>query len=193
MANFKVSVVIPTYNAEDTIRRAVCSVPNSRDVEIVVVNDGSTDTTAVELNFMHETGMIDVLINQENKGVAGAVNAGLDAATGEYVVLLGSDDWFDTEEFEKAMAELDGTDLVYFNLKTNNGTIFRLSEETKKLYAGSVKFMRREFIGDTRNPESKKAGEDWYFYDELLKKNPTEKFTNLVVKHYNYPREGSSP
>lgn len=51
--------------------------------------------------------------------------------------------------------------------------------------------MRREFIGDTREPEEKKACEDYYFYQELLKKNPTEKFTGIIAKHYNFPREGS--
>ena len=51
--------------------------------------------------------------------------------------------------------------------------------------------MKRTFIGDTRCPLEKKAGEDYVFYQELLKKNPTEKFTGKIVKHYNYPREGS--
>ena len=36
-----------------------------------------------------------------------------------------------------------------------------------------------------------RAVEDYYFYQELIKKNPTEKFTNKVIKHYNYPRKGS--
>lgn len=191
MANFKVSVIIPAYNAEDTIVRAIESIPLDEDIEVVVVNDGSTDNTYKIVEPLYKKDVIDVLVDQPNKGVASAVNAGLDAASGEYVVLLGSDDWFVKEEFEKVKNELDGTDLVYFNLETNNGTIFRLREDTKRLYAGSVKFMRRAFIGDTRNPENKKAGEDWYFYNEILKKNPTEKFTDVTVKRYNYPREGS--
>ena len=51
--------------------------------------------------------------------------------------------------------------------------------------------MRKEFVGNTRCSEEKRSGEDVSFYQELLSKKPTEKFTHLVVKHYNHPRNGS--
>lgn len=189
----KVSVVIPVYNQESLIERAIRSIPLRDDIEIIVVDDGSTDDTwnklvtiGIELN---DPNFI-VLHNRRNMGVGYTVNRGLDIADGEYIVLLGSDDYFYTDEFLKAMEQLDGTDLVYFDLKVNDGSIFKLTEESKRNLCGSTKFMRKEFVGDTRNPDIRQ-GEDWYFYDELLKKNPTERFTNLVVKHYNYPRKGS--
>ena len=188
----KVSVIIPAYNAEDTIKDAIESVPNRDDIEIVVINDGSTDTTLeVVKKTLDSSGRNYTIFSKKNGGVASAVNKGLDLATGEYAVLLGADDDFYAEEFEKAMVQLDGTDLVYFDLRINDGTIFHLAEETKWNCCGSVKFMRREFIGDTRNDETKKSGEDFFFFKELQAKKPTEKFTNLVVKHYNYPRVGS--
>lgn len=189
----KVSVVIPVYNQESLIERAIRSIPRRDDIEIIVVDDGSTDDTpnklvtiGIELN---DPNFI-VLHNRKNMGVGYTVNRGLDIADGEYIVLLGSDDYFYTDEFLKAMEQLDGTDLVYFDLKINDGTIFKLTEESKRNLCGSTKFMRKEFVGDTRNPDIRQ-GEDWYFYHELLKKNPTERFTNLIVKHYNYPRKGS--
>ena len=86
---------------------------------------------------------------------------------------------------------MDGTDLVYFNLRVNNGDIWRLNNDNKGFCCGSVKFMKKTLIGDTRNPVGAKAGEDYYFYLELLKKTPTETFTDITVKHYNYPRENS--
>lgn len=189
----KVSVVIPVYNQESLIERAIMSIPRRDDIEIIVIDDGSTDDTpnklvtiGIELN---DPNFI-VLHNRKNMGVGYTVNRGLDIADGEYIVLLGSDDYFYTDDFLKAMEQLDGTDLVYFDLKVNDGTIFKLTEESKRNLCGSTKFMRKEFVGDTRNPDIRQ-GEDWYFYDELLKKNPTERFTNLIVKHYNYPRKGS--
>lgn len=188
----KVSVIIPVYNAEDTIKQAIGSIPNRNDIEIVIVNDGSTDETLKAI--FDSIGKYDfgfTVATKPNGGVASAVNKGLDLASGEYIVLLGSDDDFYTSEFEKAVAQLDGTDLVYFDLRINDGTIFHLSDETKWNCCGSVKFIRREFIGNIRNDETKKAGEDYFFYQKLMAKNPTEKFTNLVVKHYNFPREGS--
>lgn len=189
----KVSVVIPVYNQESLIERAIRSIPLRDDIEIIVVDDGSTDDTwnklvtiGIELN---DPNFI-VLHNRKNMGVGYTVNRGLDIADGEYIVLLGSDDYFYTDEFLKAMEQLDGTDLVYFDLKVNDGSIFKLTEESKRNLCGSTKFMRKEFVGDTRNPDIRQA-EDWFFYDELLKKNPTERFTNLLVKHYNFPRKGS--
>lgn len=189
----KVSVVIPVYNQESLIERAIRSIPLRDDIEIIVVDDGSTDDTwnklvtiGIELN---DPNFI-VLHNRKNMGVGYTVNRGLDIADGEYIVLLGSDDYFYTDEFLKAMEQLDGTDLVYFDLKVNDGSIFKLTEESKRNLCGSTKFMRKEFVGDTRNPDIRQ-GEDWFFYDELLKKNPTERFTNLIVKHYNFPRKGS--
>lgn len=189
----KVSVVIPVYNQESLIERAIRSIPLRDDIEIIVVDDGSTDDTGnklvtigIELN---DPNFI-VLHNRKNMGVGYTVNRGLDIADGEYIVLLGSDDYFYTDEFLKAMEQLDGTDLVYFDLKVNDGSIFKLTEESKRNLCGSTKFMRKEFVGDTRNPDIRQ-GEDWFFYEELLKKNPTERFTNLLVKHYNFPRKGS--
>ena len=189
----KVSVVIPVYNQESLIERAIRSIPRRDDIEIIVVDDGSTDDTwnklvtiGIELN---DPNFI-VLHNRKNMGVGYTVNRGLDIADGEYIVLLGSDDYFYTDEFLKAMEQLDGTDLVYFDLKVNDGSIFKLTEESKRNLCGSTKFMRKEFVGDTRNPDIRQ-GEDWFFYEELLKKNPTERFTNLIVKHYNFPRKGS--
>lgn len=189
----KVSVVIPVYNQESLIERAIRSIPLRDDIEIIVVDDGSTDDTwnkLVTIGMELNDPNFIVLHNRRNTGVGYTVNRGLDIADGEYIVLLGSDDYFYTDEFLKAMEQLDGTDLVYFDLKVNDGSIFKLTEESKRNLCGSTKFMRKEFVGDTRNPDIRQ-GEDWFFYGELLKKNPTERFTNLVVKHYNYPRKGS--
>ncbi|MBS0554041.1 MAG: glycosyltransferase family 2 protein, partial [Proteobacteria bacterium] len=86
-----VTVVIPAYNAAWCIRRAVDSVlaQTFRDVELIVVDDGSTDDTAVILrsygNALH-------LVSQANGGMSSARNAGIRAARGRYVAFLDSDD-----------------------------------------------------------------------------------------------------
>lgn len=194
MNEIKISVIIPCYNQQDLVIKAIDSIPKRNDIEIIVIDDGSTDDTWNNLlayRNQHED-MINLiyLYNKENKGVAYTVNKGYDNAKGEYVVLLGSDDYFYTEQFEEIIKELDGTDLVYFDMKVNNGDVWEINNDSKHVLVGSVKFMRREFIGNTRC-ENKPTGEDVSFYKELLSKNPTEKFTHLVVKHYNHPRENS--
>lgn len=190
----KVSIIIPVYNQEELVLRTLDSIPCMGEIEIIVIDDCSTDKTLENLEEyakLNSTRNIKVLHNEKNQGVGYTVNRGYDEATGEYMVLIGSDDYFYTETFRDVMQnELDGTDLVYFDLRLNDGYVWNVDEKMKTEYCGSTKFMRREFVGDTRNPEMR-AREDYYFYQELLKKNPTEKFTHKVVKHYNFPREGS--
>lgn len=193
--NPKVSILIPAYNAAETITKALDSIPRRNDLEVIVYDDGSTDgTTAVVLRSTSKNPGLypTILRNGKNHGVAHAVNQLLDAAKGEWVVLLGSDDWFITDAFNTVVDMLKpNLDLVYFNLEINSGEIWRLTNETKGNCCGSVKFMRRAFVGDTRCDESIKSGEDYYFFCELLQKKPREAFTNITVKRYNYPREGS--
>lgn len=190
----KLSIIIPVYNQEKLIIKALDSIPMREDVEIIVIDDGSVDDTFNNVEKYKEENVsknITLLSNEENKGVSYTINKGLDNVKGEYIVFLGSDDYFYIEELEKVINELDGTDLVYFNLRTNDGTIFDVNQNTKMGYCGSVKFMRREFIGEIRNREDLRHSEDYFFYQKLLSKNPTEKFTGIIAKHYNYPREGS--
>lgn len=181
----KVSVLIAVYNQEELVIKALKSIPKRDDIEIVVCDDGSTDNTLN--NLLHYVANnkdrnISIKQNKENKGVAYTANKLYDLAKGEYVVLLGSDDYFYIEEFEKAIKELDGTDLVYFNLQINDGTIFRLNEQTKMGYCGSTKFMRREFIKDTRCLEDKKAGEDYFFLSRTIEEKSNRKIYRYNIK-----------
>lgn len=193
---YKVTVIIPVYNQEELVIRAINSIPKRDDIEIIVIDDASTDNTWNSLVYYRENNNglnnLVLLYNNENKGVGYTINKGLDNAHGEYIVLLGSDDYFITDEFTNIVDNHLGVyDLVYFNLEINDGTIFRVNKVTSRTnYVGSVKFMKREFIGEIRNPELR-AIEDYYFNRSLIEKNPTELFTNRVIKHYNFPREGS--
>ena len=193
MDKIKLSVIIPVYNQEKLVIRALESIPAREDIEIIVIDDGSIDNTWNNLLEYRNKNIsiknIVLLYNKCNKGVGYTVNKGYDNASGEYVVLLGSDDYF-TNKLEKVMKELDGTDLIYFNLKDNTGKIWRITPKNKDSYVGSVKFMRREFIGDTRCPEIR-ALEDVSFHKQLINKHPTERFLDMVIKHYNFPRENS--
>ncbi len=96
-----ISVIIPVFNREKTIKRAIESVKNQtlKAHEIIVVNDGSTDNT---LNILKSIEEIKV-ISQENLGVSAARNAGIEMAKGEWIAFLDSDDWWFEEKLEKQM------------------------------------------------------------------------------------------
>lgn len=191
----KISLIIPVYNAEDTLQRALDSIPVAKDVQIILLDDGSTDRSweiALEWWRQHaEDGNGSIIHRwEDNKGVATTMNLGFNLARGEYIVSLSSDDYYVTD-FEQFRPYLDGkNDLVYFDLEVNDGSIWHLDEQSKKKFVGAVKFIRREFMGDNRIP-TLKWHEDVPFTNKLYSMNPKEVFTGIVLKHYDFPRVGS--
>lgn len=99
------SVAIPCYNSADYMEHAVETLlTGGEDMEIIIVDDGSKDETAViadKLAARYPT-MIKA-IHQENGGHGQAVNTGLAAATGIYFKVVDSDDWVDTDALEKVL------------------------------------------------------------------------------------------
>jgi len=98
----KVSVIIPVYNAEAYIEQCVNSVLNQtlKDIEIIIINDGSTDKTPTIVNRLIEGYSNASLYNQENKGLYKTREIGLKMASGEYVGWVDADDYVEPEMFE---------------------------------------------------------------------------------------------
>jgi len=188
----KLSIIVPVYNQQDLIIKALDSIPKRNDIEIIIINDGSTDSTLdICKKWMEGKDNIKIISYGENKGLGHAKNVGYDNASGEYINELDSDDYLYTSEYLKVIDKLDGTDIIYMDLKMNDGTILNFNPNSKlKWGSGCARFIRREFLGDERCPEIRYA-EDYYLSVQLNKKNPTEKYTNIVGYHYNSPREGS--
>lgn len=89
-----VSVIIPVYNTAKYIRDTLLSVMNQtlKDIEILVINDGSTDNSLEIISEIQKSDKRIRVYNQENKGQATARNKGLEEASGEYIYLMDSDD-----------------------------------------------------------------------------------------------------
>lgn len=186
--NIKVSVLVPVWNQEKLVIKCLDSIPKRDDIEIIVCEDGSTDNTWNNLvEYCKKYPKIRLLRNEENKGVSYTINRMMDEAKGWYIDLLGSDDYLYTENFEKSLEYLDGTDFIFYQTSNNYGMV-ELNEHNK---CGSFKFHRTEFMKDYRNDEFRLAGEDYHLWNKMIKDNPTIKELDIVVKHYNYPREGS--
>lgn len=193
-----VSIIVPVYNQEKLIKRALDSIPKRADVEVCIYSDGSTDrTNAIVAQWadqrhaeLPEQHIIFCECN-ENMGLGYAKNRLYEMATGDYIHELDSDDYLYTDKYEFVMGELDGTDVVYIDMLTYEGRRFHLTPESRRGFCGGpCRFYRREFIQGLRCKEIR-SGEDWYFNEEVLAKNPTEKFTGCIAYHYNFPREGS--
>ena len=98
----KVSVIIPAYQVEDYLIRSVSSVLKQtlHGIEIILVNDGSTDKTADLCDELAQVYPSIKVIHQKNPGSAKAREVGLALCTGEYILFLDADDWLDSKTCE---------------------------------------------------------------------------------------------
>lgn len=106
MSKSKVSVVVPIYNMENYIPRCMETLlaQTEKDIEIILVNDGSTDQSAelCEEYASRYPQMIRV-VHKENGGLSSARNAGIDVATGDYIIFPDPDDWVEKDYIEKLL------------------------------------------------------------------------------------------
>ncbi len=100
-----ITFAVPCYNSEDYLNRCVDSLlPGGEDVEIILINDGSTDGTAAIIDdYAEKYPDIVRAVHKENGGHGSGVNKGIDLATGIYFKVVDSDDWLDKEAYEKLL------------------------------------------------------------------------------------------
>lgn len=114
-----VSVIVPVYNVEDYLEECLDSVLNQTfgDYEIICVDDGSTDSSGKILSRYAKADPRVKIVTQENRGLSGARNVGLDIASGEYVYFLDSDDKLRSDALEKLVrvAKAEKLDQVVFS------------------------------------------------------------------------------
>ena len=183
----KVSIIMPAYNSEKFIYNALSSIPKTDEIEIIVINDGSVDKTA-EIAKKFDVVLID---RKENMGIGYSRREGIAAAKGEYIMFFDSDDTIIPENFNKALDMLDGSDIVYYDLKQNDGVVLHLTPDTKWNYPGTDKFIKKSYINQFEYP-TRRSYEDVHFNWELHSRAHTERYTNLIIINYNFPRADST-
>lgn len=115
-----VSVIVPIYNAENFIYRCVNSIlmQTLKELQIILINDGSTDNTKKIIEQFADQDSRIVLINQINSGVSVARNKGLEMAHGEFVAFVDADDWIESNMLEDLYrhANMNHSDLTICNV-----------------------------------------------------------------------------
>ena len=98
----KVSIIVPVYNVEKYLQECLESIVSQtlQDIEIVCVNDGSTDNSLEILNSYAQKDKRIIVVNKANSGYGNTMNIGLNTASGEYVGIIESDDFADKNMFE---------------------------------------------------------------------------------------------
>ncbi|MCQ2468655.1 MAG: glycosyltransferase [Ruminococcus sp.] len=150
-----ISIIVPVYNAQQYLSDCISSlIKQSYDnLEIIAVNDGSSDTSLEILrDFQAKDNRIKV-IDQKNAGVSAARNNGIKHASGEYVMFVDADDWIDAETCQTAISKLTNTDadVVMWSYTSE----FEHRSEQKKLFPQERIFesddvayhLHRRFVG----------------------------------------------
>lgn len=132
----KLSIVVPVYNVEKYVRKCILSIIEQeenlfKDIELIIVNDGTKDNSVEKIEDLMVQFSNIVFINQENQGLSMARNNGLQAAHGDYVWFVDSDDWIASNALRKLLTNLDGSnDIVVLGVtnvsedRTHDSNIF---------------------------------------------------------------------
>ena len=209
-----ISVIIPVYNAGNYIVDTLNSVLQQtlKDIEVIVVNDGSNDQSLAECYRLQETDKRIIIINQDNQGVSKARNVGKQNATGDYIIFIDADDELDCRMLEILYTQARKTDSDISVCGVDR--IFEKKQEEKQKYHCNYeeitvdqaiewlllgqkiesgawnKLFKASTIEDVHFEEGKKINEDKYFvFRSLLK---SKKIVYCAEKlYYYYCRENS--
>lgn len=143
--NLKISVILPVYNGEKFLKRAVNSVINQtyKNWQLVIVNDGSVDASLrIAESFAKKEKRI-IVINTPNRGVSAARNTGIEAADGDLLMFLDADDWFLERAFEIVIQEWDASAQMllfdYYDVPENQTPKYKKHFPKDKIHFGIEK------------------------------------------------------
>lgn len=204
----KVSVIVPVYNAGNYIERCINSIINQtlKEIEIIIVNDGSTDKTMEILEKLLEQDERISIVHKENGGVSSARNTGLAMAKGEYIYQLDGDDWIEKETLLNCycLAKKDNLDIVIFDflidyddgnqiikndLESLNYALNR-NEYLHLLFLGKSfpgiwnKLFKNSLFNEINYNEELTLGEDMLVTIELVLKSDRIGKLNIPLIHY---------
>jgi len=187
----KVSVIIPLYNQKQYVGEAIGSILNQTypNIEIIVVNDGSTDNP---FSVLEKYKKNIILINQENKGLAAVRNTGLKNCSGEYIQFLDADDEWLPEKLEKQLIKFQNSServsVIY------NG-FFYVSEKSGKIVSEIMPTLRGNvytnllescILGSPTPLIKKRCFRKSGFFDETLPSRQDWDMWIRLSKYYNF-------
>lgn len=191
MDNPLVSVIIPAYNADKYLSQCLDSVlaQTYTNLEIICINDGSTDDTSDVLrDYSSRDNRISVIDNG-NHGVSASRNIGLERAQGEYVMFVDADDWIDLDCIDQTLKQLKchRCDIVMFPYMRERGSLSSKRDLFKdfQIFEGQeCKKLARRMIGPINEDVLSPASLDSYgtIWGKLFKRNIIEGITFVDLK-----------
>ena len=173
-----ISIIVPVYNCEKYIKRAILSLVNQtyKNLQMVIIDDGSVDNTNQILEEYSKTDSRILLLKQNHKGQAAARNLGLLYAKGDYIMFLDSDDWYKSTMCEKMVNTIDknGVDLAICNTSLEyENNCFRLYRTMKSGFSspvGKFEIKNQNFLNTK-----------FVLWNKIFKKSLIDKY-NIVFK-----------
>ena len=151
-----ISIIVPVYNVEKYLPACIDSLINQtyRDIEIICVNDGSTDgSLAILEEYARKDNRIKI-ISRENKGISHSRNEALDIALGEWIMFVDSDDFIDIDTCEKAVkiANEQNADLVLWAYcrEFRNESLPKIFIKEATVWEENIHLLRQRIIGPVK-------------------------------------------
>lgn len=204
----KISIIVPIYNAEKYLEKCLDSLKNQtfREIEVLMIDDGSTDSSPEICKGFAEKDPRFVHIRQDNAGVSAARNKGLEAAHGEYIGFCDSDDFAEPDMYEDLyrLVTENGADVaVVSSVQSEDPPDRSLDGEAVQAFSGREairvmhhgelfqgqlwnKIVRRDVIGDLRLDPSVAIFEDMLFLWDLFARCEKVVYQKLQRYHYIY-------
>ncbi len=196
----KISVIVPVYNVERYLSRCLDSILSQTysDIEIICVNDGSTDNSADILSDYAARDSRVKIVTQKNSGLSVARNIGLKHATGQYISFIDSDDWIDVEYYEYLLGQIEkhNADIAVAAMRTvNQRTVSDIDnlycvtddfiQKVKNLTTGSVcdKVFKKELFDDIMFQPGRYYEDNIVLIQTMYAAN-TVVFSNYVSYYY---------
>lgn len=175
----RISVIVPVYNVEEYLERCLTSIVNQtyKDLEIICINDGSTDNSLEILKAFAQKDVRIIIIDQPNQGLSSARNIGISRATGEYISFIDSDDYIDENTYTTITNQLSNDiDMVSFGT-----TIFGEAFTEKR--RGDEKYYRIKFSGVQKAKLSNMLKTNVAVWNKLFKTNIIRKYNILFPEN----------
>lgn len=199
-----ISIVIPAYNAEKTIKRCIDSILSQtyKNLEIIIIDDGSTDNTLMECQSMNDCRI--KVIHTLNYGQGHARNIGIDAANGEYIAFVDADDYCEPDMYENLyrMITTNNADMVCCghcdviggkliehrnsdrNLLNRTDALRHFAKMDGIKWGVWDKLFKTNKINDLRFPSKKMHAEDVIFLLQFITHNNIFYYENIGSYHY---------
>lgn len=177
----EISVIIPVYNVEKYLAKCLDTVINQtfKDIEIICVNDGSTDNSRKILEEYKNKDSRIIIIDKENGGLSSARNVGMQIATGKFLSFIDSDDWVDLTMLEKLY-----NNITSLNTDISICAVHQFDEKTQKI-DDSVPYFTLEFFNKTFDNRAFSYEETKPFLMDVCVMAWNKLYRHSFIKEYN--------